>query len=457
MPLCSATVTCLVRRLISAAGRAPALALGAVALVLGLPPLLYRASMVAAGDLGPALARPEIARSVVLGAALPCVAAGFTLSISSGLRKQLGVELASAPVRALDRAVAALVAPLATLVVLAVPTALAVLLPIAKASPGGAASAPALLATLGGVLGCSAAGATALRLAFSRDGALARGALALGTGALVAGGAAPLDPAARALAGTTAPGSSLLIGALAAVTGLTAWVLLGECEPPQRAGRSRSCSIARRPGTAVAQGAFLLLERRRDVRAAGIGALVIGGAGLAVARLEDAPAPTGALLAAAGAAVALAPIGLAVSGATVDGREVWETVPCRAAEVAFGWLLASFTIVGSTSALVVGLSLETGAVYLGDVLRVLALCTGAWACAVGAGAVVPWRRSGIAEQGVSLGVFGLLVASASFLSGRVGPWATGVGAPTPVTASVMVGMLVCAALGCLTTRISGRR
>jgi hypothetical protein len=457
LPLCRATVTCLVRRLSSAAGRAPALALGAVALVLGLPPLLYRASTVAAADLGPALARPEIARSVVIGAALPCVAAGFTLSISSGVRKQLGVELAGAPVRLLDRALATLVAPVASLVVLAVPTALAVLLPLGEASPGGAVSALALFVTLGGVVGCSAAGATALRQAFSREGALARGALALGTGALVTGGAAPLDPAARALAGTTGPGSSLLIGTVAAVAGLTGWVLLGECEPRQRAGRSRSCSIARRRGTAVAHGAFLLLVRRRDVRSAGIGALVIGCAGLIVARLEDAPAPTGALLAAAGAAVTLAPIGLAVSGATVDGREVWETVPCPAGEVAFGWLLASFTIVGTTSALVVGLSLETGALHLGDVLRVLALCTGAWACAVGAGAVVPWRRIGIAEQGVSLGVFGLLVASASFLTGRVGPWATGMGAPTPVAASVMVGMLVCAALGCLTARIAGRR
>jgi hypothetical protein len=412
---------------------------------------------VAAADLGPALARPEIARAALVGAALPCVAAGFALAVSASMRKQQGPEFSGAPVRPADRAVAALVAPAATLVALALPTALAVFLPLAKASPGGASAAPVLLVALGGVVSCSGAGATALRLALSRQGRRARGALALAGGALTTGTAAPLEPAARALSGTAGAWSSLFLSSVAAAAGLVGWVLLGECASPVQEGRRRSCAIARRPVAAILQSASMLLARRRDIRAAGIGALVIGSAGLIVARLEDAPAPTGALLAAAGAAVALAPVGLSVGGATLDGREVWQTAPRPAPEVALGWVLASLGLIGSVLTLVVGLSLAARALPAGDVVRLLAMCIGAWACAVTAGALVPWRRVGIGEQAVSIGVFGLLVACASFLAGRLGPWATGAGVPSVVVAAALLSTLVCAALGGLTAHVVRRR
>jgi hypothetical protein len=457
LPLSRATALCLIRRATSAARRAPALALGAVGLVLGLPPLLYRASTVAAADLGPALARPEVARAALVGAALPCVAAGFALAISASMRKQQGAEVASAPVRPADRAVAALVAPVATLVMLALPTALAVFLPLAKASPGGAAATPVLLVTLGSVVGCSGAGAMALRLALSRQGSLARGALALAGCALVTGTAAPLEPAARALSGGAGAWSSLLLSSLAAAAGLVAWSILNDSAPPSQEGRRRSYAIAHRPVSAIIQSASMLLVRRRDIRAAGVGALVIGSAGLVVARLEDAPPPTGALLAAAGAAVALAPVGLSVGGATLDGREVWQTAPRPATEVALGWMLASLGFIGSVLALVAGLSLAARALPAGDVVRLLAMCVGAWACAVTAGALVPWRRVSIGEQAVSIGAFGLLVACASFLAGRIGPWATGVGMPSMIVAAALLCTLVGAAFGGLTTHVVRRR
>ena len=135
------------------------------------------------------------------------------------------------------------------------------------------------------------------------------------------------------------------------------------------------------------------------MRSAIVGALVIAIAGLVVARLEQAPPPAGALLAAAGALVALAPLGLAVGGATSDGRALWRTSPRPPGEIAAGWALASLVVMAGAIACVTALALGARALPPGDVGRVIAICLGGWACALAAGALVPWRRVGSRRAG----------------------------------------------------------
>lgn len=403
------------------------------------------------------LAELEVARAAVVGAALPCVAAGFALTAAAGMRKPLGAEYACAPVGLVDRSLTALVVPVATLVLLAAPTALAVTIPLAIASPGGLGASPAVLLALASAVLCAAAGSTALRTAWTREGNVARGGMALIASALATGAVAPLEPAARALAGSGGVGWSLATSGLTAVAGLCAWAMLGDRTTQQDVGRGRSRLISPRPLPAVFETATALLVRRRDVRSAAVGAIVIAGAGLAVARLEEAPAPTGALLAAAGAAVALAPVGLTVGGATLDGRELWRTAPRPAPELAAGWALASFAVTATAIVGVLALAAATRALRPEDTGRVIAIAVGAWACALAAGALVPWRRVGVGEQAVSLGVFGLLAAGASFAAGRAGPSLTGHGVPSSIAAAALVGAVIGAAFVSLSFHVARRR
>jgi hypothetical protein len=428
-----------------------------VVLAVGLPLVLYRASGVVAVELGPALAELEVARAAVAGAALPCVAAGFALAASAGVRSPWGQEIACAPVGVADRVVAVLVVPVAVLGLLAAPTALAVSLPLARAAPGGTAAVPVVLLALAGVVLCAGAGAAALRTACSREETAARGGLALLASGLATGTIAPLEPAARAVAGTTGAGWSLAVSASTAAAGLGAWALLGGRATPPQEGRGRSRPISQRPVQAVVEIAVAMLLRRRDLRSAAIGAFVIAGAGLAVASLEKAPPPAGAMLAAAGALVALAPVGLAVGGATLDGRVVWRTSPRSAVETAFGWSVASLVVMTGAIAGVVALAIGARALPPEDIARVIATCLGGWACALAAGALVPWRRVGVAEQAISLGVFGLVAAGASLMAGRAGPTLTSQGVPPTVVACALVAALFGVAFGSLLGHVARRR
>lgn len=449
MPLSRVMLTCLARRGWGAARRSPLAALSAVVLAVGLPPLLYRASVVVAAELGPALGDLDVARAALAGAALPCVAAGLALSAAAVNHCPSGHEIACAPVAEVDRAVATLVVPVVTLGLVAAPTALAVSLPLAQASPGGMAAAPVVLLALAGVVVCAGACAAAVRAAWSKDGRVARGGLALVASGLATGVVSPLEPAARTLAGTAGVGWSLVLSGSTVAMGLAAWALLGGRAGSPYEGRGRSLLFSPRPAQAVLQAALAMLVRRRDMRSAALGALVIAIAGLVVARLEQAPPPLGALLAAAGALVALAPLGLAVGGATRDGRALWRTSPRPAAEVAAGWALASLVVTAGALACVTALALGVRALPPGDVGRVTALCLGGWACALAAGALVPWQRAGVAEQAVSLGVFGLVAAGASFVAGWVGPAASDLGVPPSIVAGALVTFLLGGSFGAL--------
>jgi hypothetical protein len=164
-----------------------------------------------------------------------------------------------------------------------------------------------------------------------------------------------------------------------------------------------------------------LLGRRADVRASLVGILLAFIAGAVVAGLGGAPAPVGALLGAAGAAVVLAPAGLAAGGLLEDGRWLWASVPAPRG------LVVGASVVGAGLLLVpwVGVAVGVGVLVEGasgsEVLAFVGAIAGSWGCALVAGMLVPWSRAGIGEQGAALAVFATLAAAASLVVTRLGP------------------------------------
>jgi hypothetical protein len=172
-----------------------------------------------------------------------------------------------------------------------------------------------------------------------------------------------------------------------------------------------------------------------------------------VAAVGRAPAPTGLLLATSGAAVCLAPVGLAVTGAILEGRAVWRVAPVRPLVVAVGWAAASVLVVtaATAAALVPALVLERPAAR--GLAVAVALCVAAWACALAAGALVPWRPHGAVDQAVSLVAFGLAAAAASLAAAHAGPVLSARGPGDAASAALLVALLVATAIGLAARRL----
>lgn len=452
LPLASAVVRCALRRVTGWAVAAPGLALLACLVLAALPVALVRAGAAVGDLLGPGLGDLAVARAALVGAALPCLAAGVAIAASRADRPSLAPEHAVAPATRPDRILAGTAVPAVVVLVLAVPSATALVAPVAAASPGGVAAAPAALAAFA----CAVLAGGALASAWRRVACGAvrdvAGGLVLAVGSL--GAAGPVEPAARALAGATAAPAAAAASLLACVLAAIAWGCLAEHGHARvRTLRRTSVRIPSPRGLACGRAALALLGRRRDCRAACAGAVALGLGAVGVTVVGRAPAPTGLLLAASGAAVCLAPVGLAVTGAILEGRAAWGVAPVRPSTVVLGWAAGSALIVAgaTTAALAPALALERPPV---STLAVsVALGVAAWACALAAGALVPWRAHGAIDQAASLAVFGLTGAAASVAASRIGPALAAHGLGDTASAALLVGLGAAAAITLATRRV----
>src|SRR5690606_20601874 len=79
LPLASAAVRCVVRRVVAWIVVAPGWATLACSALVALPLALARAGSAVGATLGPELRDPAVTRGALVGAALPCLAAGIAL------------------------------------------------------------------------------------------------------------------------------------------------------------------------------------------------------------------------------------------------------------------------------------------------------------------------------------------------------------------------------------------
>lgn len=448
LPLASAASRCAGRRLSATAAAHPRVAAVATAAAVVVVAAGLRAGATIAGLLGPTLADPAVTRALVVGIALVGLGTGAALGLVLPGPSGLGRQLEAAPASGLDRG-AAVLGPPAVLVVVGVSVAtLPLALPVAASSPGGVGSAPALVGAL--VAAVATGGmAAALARAFHAASRLAVTALAVVVAGGVGGlGAVALLHAGDALAGEASPVGAAALDTLAAMAASLVWgrALLAPERPLAPPSRSRAlrggaCLVA-------ARAAGLLLLRRPDLRAALVGGVLLGLVGIAVARLGAAPSPSGLLLGTTGAALTAAPLALAVGGIVDDGRHVWRLAPVPVMPLVLAWTTAA--VVGLGPPLAVALTahvVEAGRVV--DVGVALGLAVVVWACALVAGALVPWRRHGVADQALSLAALGVGLGAVSLATSRLGPLLVERGAPPPVVGAALVGATVVLALAVL--------
>jgi hypothetical protein len=409
-------------------------ALGAVS--CGAIAVALLAGVRAADAIAPALGAPDARAALVLGLVLPALAGGVALGASlPSPVAALGEQLASGPAPVADRCLAALV-PVAPAALGGVLLLAPALVPVAAASPAGwAAVVPLLLLALGAL----AVGA-GLVAALRAPGRLARGAAAPALGCVLTASWLRAPSAGSVLASPTEAARAGMVMAPLVLAALVAWSLVQMSLPPATIRGARRWSSPRRPAALVGQAVVLLLLRRSDVRIALAGALLLGGAtGIAAWALGAVP-PTGGLLAASAAALAGAPVGLAVAGALRAGAHAWSLAPALA------------LVLGSWLAVGVGL----GFVPVGTVALVNAVTDGAAATsgllvavglsvallAVLAGALVAWRPGEVAAQAASLGVFALLCAGTSAALAVLGPRLAELGVDGAQAGGVTVLLLV---------------
>lgn len=390
--------------------------------------------------LGPALLDPVVARAFMAGLVLTTLAAGLSLGLVVSGAGVLGGQVGSAPASVLDRAAAVLTLPLGGVMAVAIAVGLPAGVPIVRAAPGGLASLPGVLLGLAGAV-CAGGVLSACLRARSSSAPATCVAAGLSFGATLL----PAFVAADALAGRTHPATAMLVAATGAALSLSAWALLVAAphEDRARGGGSWPLPASRAGATAIAAG--LLLLRRHDLRSALLGGMVIGVAGIGIARLGSAPPPAAVLLATTGAAVTLAPCGLAVGGAVRAAEHVWSLVPDRGT-IAGVWLFASAVVTSAPAVAVclVALGVEGGGSG-GSVEIALALAAGAWGAAVLAGTIVPWRSAGLAEQAASLGACAVLWGSLSVLIALAGPRAADLGIPPAAIVGSILGIVVASA------------
>jgi hypothetical protein len=400
-----------------------------------------RAGATIAGVLEPTLTDAAVARALVVGIVLVGLGTGAALGVVLPGPNALGPQLEAAPASALDRGTAVLAPPVALAVVGASVATLPLALPVAASAPGGVGSSPVLV---GALVAAIATGGMAAALARAYHAAARPAVMVLAlvvTGCVGALGAVALLRAGDALAGEAGPAGSAALVGLTATAAVLVWggALLAPPRPfapPLRSRRLRGGA-----GRVATCAAGLLLLRRADLRAALVGAVLLGLVGIAVARLGAAPSPSGLLLGTTGSALTAAPFALAVGGVIDDGRHVWRLAPVPAVPLVLAW--ATATLIGVGPPLAIALTahaLEGGRVV--DLGVALGLAVVVWSCALTAGALVPWRRHGIADQALSLGMLGVGLGGMSLAASQLGPLLVERGAPPPAAGTALVGATI---------------
>lgn len=438
LALCSAVARCLLRRV-----HPVVLAVAATGVVL-VTVVAHRAGLAGAGLLGAALVNETVARALTLAFALPCLAAGAALGATLGPRSGFGAQLASSPVAPAALRAASLAPVLVLIVVTTGPPVLAAVVPVALASPGGLAAALALAATVCCALAAGGTVAGAARTRRPRAAVFAAAALAaLG---------ATVEAATRSLGGVT---WTVPVTLALAVGASAAWLVVADDSDPRgRAGHGRQTALGRgrfdrAPAGAAASALALLLTRRFDLRIALLGAVAAGCAGGAVARVGGADASTTALLAACGAVLAAAPAGLAVGGAVADGAWFWRRAPEQASRLASALALGAAAVSWPVLGAALGLAAVVGPHHGQPEVTAAGVLVVGWACALGAGALAPWRRVGVATQAASVSAFALAAGLAAAALPRLGDALSTVSAPPGLTGSVLVALPLCLATSLL--------
>lgn len=455
--LSSAVARCLSRRAATASRRTPVAALALVAVAVGLPIVAWRVSRTIAVVVSPALADPTAARLLMAGFALPAAAGGAVMVVALTRPAVLMSGVLSAPAGRLDRLAAVLLLPLVTTSMGVAPTAVAVLAPLARQSPGGLGCLPAIVAALAvsGAAGASLALTCRVMLGGcgteTRLRAVAVAACLFGAAAMALAGSA--DALVGSNRGVVFAIAVSILGVVGFVGSLES-LLSDEGQRALRRARSWSVPLAPCRATAVAGGA--LLARRPEVHTAVLGALLVGAAGIAIGVLATAPPPTGALVAVSGAVVVLAPAGLAVSGVICDGRTLWSLAPPLRAVFSAVLVCVSAIPVATAGVIVAGTAVLAQQALITDLLPLAGLVAGSWVSALIAGAIVPWTRAGAGGQSASLGAFAVVGGIAALCSARVA-------AAWPVTGGVaivtwgLVGLLSLGAATATLASLAGRR
>jgi len=457
-PLCEAVVRCHLRRLRAAVGAAPLPGSVLCAGVVSAPLASVRIGH-ALGN-GVAVTSAGVADAIVLGPMLAGAVAGAALAAALPEPAAFGRQIAAAPFdRAVGVVAVAFVPVLAGGLVVS-PSLVAAAVALGSRLPGGTGAGLALAASTLATIPAGASLAEGWIAAARRRrrrpllvGCAAGAWLAMGA----ALGAAPLGPMAvvsLALQGEAPSGVALAVsGASGLAVGL-GWVLLAATRPEQPAARSgRARQLVRGRRGAIPAAIAALLGRRGDVRVSAAGAVAFGAAGAGLAAVAAAPAPAALLLGTTTALLGSLFCPLAAGGALLDGRWLWAGTP-RGSAVVVG--AAALVAVAGTAAPVglVGAGAWVGSGASRSSAGVVAvLVVAGSATALLAGALVPWRRSGVGDQLTTFAAFAAVAVATSLAVGLVAPRIVATGAPDALVAGLAVGPSVVAALAALGSRL----
>lgn len=441
--LCRAVVLAQWRRLVDRMRSHPFWATTCLVLVCVLPIALLLSGRVLARQLGPALVDLEIARAVVIGVVLPCVAGGVVVAAVADGGRSLGQQVLASPLTPNAFSIASVALPAIAVGVVAVPIAAAGILPLALGARGGVPGAVALGSTMAAAFLAGAACAEAARGAW-RGSPVAIGSLGVAVGAL-AGAAtspelAPVELTAATLAGARASSSAIVASTCVAILCAAAWLALAASRPAARVPRRRrSARMGSTAWRSTVRAATLIVLRRADIRTGLVAGVALAVGAIAATRLIVAPAPSGTLLAGSSMVIAAAPLALAIGGSLEAAECVWRSAPIGPAYVVSAWAVASLTSM-LVFAVTVALVASTFEGALGNgVVTVTAIATGTWAAGALAGVLVPWRPAGTVDQMAALAAFVAVAGVFSAIVGLIGPRLEGLGAPAPLVAATLLG------------------
>ena len=459
--LSEAVVRCHLRRLRTMAAGAP-LPSALVGLVVLLAPLaLIRVGRAVGAELAGAAGTDGVSAAIVLGPALAAAVAGAALAVSLPGVSGLGRQIAAGPCSRRVAVVAGLIVPGAVGAVTVLPSLLAACVSSARELPGGPAAGVALAAAIVAAVPAGAivaeGGVAVVRGQRRRPLAIAGGVIAwAGIGALLgAGPLGPLAPVATALRGAGSSWLALAAAGGVCVTLALAWVELAATRAEPRARSPRRAGMLFPAGRLPVLAALAaLLARRSDVRLATAGAVGFGAAGIAIAVVGGAPAPSAFLLATTTALLGAILCPLALGGLLLDGGWLWRAGP-RDPQVIVGAAgLAGLAGAALPVALVGGVAASVAGASWSAVGIVTAFVVVGSAAALLAGCIVPWRDEGVGDQVVTFAAFAGIAIVTSLLVGLVAPRLVSIGLPDVVVVALVCGVSSGVALQALRRRLA---
>ena len=446
-------LVCLARRLRGALEHGPAVTVLIALAGLSVPFALVLGGRSLGAALGPGL-DADAARGLVTGLGLAAAAAGAAVALAAPGAAGLGPQLRAAPLRRRDVVLALTFLPAALGAAPAAAALVALTVPFAAATPGGAVAALPLVLAVAAAAAAGAATAESL-LAAARGNAA--GALGIATAAavwLATGGVAlgPLDAAARSLAGSRSAVASGGAAALVLLALSCEWLVLAARRPAERPVSSPRVlmRVPRRPLPAVMALSLKRLLRRRELRRSVGATLILAAAGAGIASTGGSPPAASAVLAAGTASLGASLLPLAEPGLARQARWLVATAPVsREGAAAAGGAVAAALAIAAT--LVVSAPFAIAVPAELPKLALLALVT---ACAaLAAGSLVPWRGERLADQFASFAAFAGALTAVSVLGGVAGR-AVDLGLPD-LAAAVSLS-LVCVAAGLGAAALAGR-